>query len=152
MEETTFNYSERRKIPYLRFPQVSRLPVFSAKSLILSCPEESQNSLNANCGATSHIPEEELIEGSASRASLKQPWRSSLTSTSSDSGPSPGLDWCGSAHRPGLNIPFTSLAPLIPYNLDSDITTSPQFSLRSLHSQVNGFANIFLEGDYTQLY
>ena len=57
MKESIFNYSESRKAPYLRFPQVGRLLMFSTKSLILSCPEEAKNNLNANCSATSHTPE-----------------------------------------------------------------------------------------------
>lgn len=69
--------------------------------------------------------------------------------------PGPALLLNGVGVLPGLDptLLLTSTDPLIPYKLHSDVTTSPQqFSLRSLHSQVNGFTNIFLECCYIQIY
>lgn len=79
MKESIFNYSESRKASYLRFPQVGRLLMFSTKSLILSCPEEAKNNLNANCSATSHTPEWKTVEGLVGRVRLKKTWGSSFS-------------------------------------------------------------------------
>ena len=141
-----FNYSESRKAPYLRFPQTGGASFFC---LVQRSPK--QLTCKLWCGPT------HLSRKSNWGPGAQWDWKRPGKAHSPLEAVTPGLALLlnGVGVLPGLDptLLLTSTDPLIPYKLHSDVTTSPQqFSLRSLHSQVNGFTNIFLECCYIQIY
>lgn len=156
MKESFFNYSESRKAPYLRFPQVGRLLMFSTKSLILSCPEEAKNNLNANCSATSHTPEWKTVEGLVGRVRLKKTWEvlSLIWKQWFQAQSCLQLMW-------DFRDAWTKWTLFYPLNTACTINfllphlwyyLCSQFSLRSLHSQESGFTSVLPECCPTYLY